>query len=87
LPLDERFARALRSAEPLNGLRSLVETLASEGHDRDSIVRIFEEAREQLRSEGREADEDAVMDVMDFLVGWCSPHMKFSIGQEPERSA
>jgi hypothetical protein len=29
-----------------------------------------------LRQAGREADEDMVMDVMDFLMGWCSPHMK-----------
>jgi hypothetical protein len=31
-----------------------------------------------LREAGREKDEDAVMDVMDFLVGWCSPHMRLS---------
>jgi hypothetical protein len=29
-----------------------------------------------LRQDGRETDEDAVMDVFDFLTGWCSPHMR-----------
>jgi hypothetical protein len=33
-------------------------------------------ARQQLRQAASEAEEDAAMDVMDFLVGWCSPHMK-----------
>lgn len=27
-----------------------------------------------LRGSEREADEDKVTDVMDFIVGWCSPH-------------
>jgi hypothetical protein len=36
-----------------------------------------------LRQADREADEDAITDVMDFLVGWCSPHMKLP----PEQAA
>ena len=43
------------------------------GYGADALV---ERARQQLRQADRETEEDAVMDAMDFLVGWCSPHMK-----------
>lgn len=33
----------------------------------------LEALRANLRREGREADEDRIMDVMDCLVGWCGP--------------
>jgi hypothetical protein len=82
MPLDDRFEQALRSAEPVERLRSLALRLASEGYDRDAIIDVFEKARQQLRSDDRESDEDAVMDVMDFVVGWCSPHMKLPAHDE-----
>jgi predicted RNase H-like HicB family nuclease len=73
---DECIERALRSSEPVNRLRSLAENLFAEGYSNAAILESFEKARQELRSADREADEDAVMDVMDILVGWCSPHMK-----------
>ena len=74
--LDESFERALRSPEPMNGLRSLAQELLSQGKDKNAVVAVFESARQALREAGREGGEGAVMDVMDFLVGWCRPHMK-----------
>jgi hypothetical protein len=50
--------------------------LFADGQTREAVLELFERARQQLRHADREAEEDAVMDVMDFLVGWCSPHMK-----------
>jgi hypothetical protein len=81
--VDPRIERALRSAEPLNELRGLVLSLMAEGQSRDAVLQLFECARQELRRADREADEDAVTDVMDFLVGWCSPHMKLP----PEQTA
>jgi hypothetical protein len=46
------------------------------GRTHDEVLADFEAVRSQLRDAGRKADEDAVVDVMDFIVGWCSPHMK-----------
>jgi hypothetical protein len=40
-------------------------------------------ARQQLRQAASEAEEDTVMDVMDFLVGWCNPHMKLPPPEGP----
>ena len=41
-------------------------------HDRRQVLNDLEEFRELLREHGE--DEDVVLDVMDFLTGWCSPH-------------
>jgi hypothetical protein len=54
----------------------LAAELLRSGQDRDGVYDLFESARAALLEADREADEDAVMDVMDFLTGWCSPRMK-----------
>jgi hypothetical protein len=74
--VDPRIERALRSTEPVNELRALVLGLIAAGQSRDAILQLFESARHELRQADRERDVDGVTDVMDFLVGWCSPHMK-----------
>jgi hypothetical protein len=52
-----------------------VQSLQAQGQDQAAILDLFEQARHYLREAGRESEEDVVMEVMDFLVGWCSPHM------------
>lgn len=81
MKLDEPLEEALRSAEPVNQLRSAVLQLISEGKDPATILAMLEDARRELRHAGRDADEDAIMDVTDFLTGWCSPHMKLPPNQ------
>ena len=74
--IDKRIQQALSSSEPVNGLRNWVLQLLADGQTREAIRGLLKRTRPQLRQADRETDEDAVMDVMDFLVGWCSPHMK-----------
>ena len=76
MEIDAGIQSALKSSNPLDELRSLIKALLSQGRTPESILNLFERNRQQLRSAGREADEDAVMEAMDFLTGWCSPHMK-----------
>lgn len=78
--IDKRIQQALSSSEPVNDLRNWVLHLLADGQTREAILEVLERARQQLRQADRESDEDAVMDVMDFLVGWCSPHMKLPPG-------
>ncbi len=75
---DDRFERALGSEDPVTRLRSLAESLLVEGLEPSDLVARFEAVRRELREADREQDEDAVMDVMDFLVGWCSPEADLS---------
>jgi hypothetical protein len=76
MKIDEAIERALRSAEPVFGLRAFAGDLLAQGMSREEVLSALEAVRRRLREGGRDADEDAVMDVMDFVVGWCSPHMR-----------
>jgi hypothetical protein len=71
-----RFEDALRSESPTRDLRSTVKTLLDEGWDRDQVLEALEDYRSKLREEARSSDEDVVLEVMDFLAGWASPHVK-----------
>jgi hypothetical protein len=82
MPLDDLFEQSLHAEEPLHELRSLALRLSSQGFDQAALVEKFEGMREQLRREDREADEDVVMDVLDPLTGWCSPHMQLPLTPE-----
>jgi hypothetical protein len=74
--IDQRIEGALTSSEPVTELRNLVLHLHADGQTHEAILALLEDTRRELRRANRESAEDAVMDVMDFLVGWCSPHMK-----------
>ena len=67
--------KALRCAEPAQALRALVMELSQEGRTKAQILEVLGEFVEQLRTwpDYRETDEDAVLDVMDALTGWCHP--------------
>jgi len=85
LIIEKRFEHALATSDPVEALRSLVLELSTEGFAKAAILEIFEQQRQRLRTANRESAEEAVMDVMDFLVGWCSPHMKL-LADESESS-
>jgi hypothetical protein len=76
MTLFDRVDNALRAGDPLHQLRAVAIEHLSAGMGRQELLDALEGVRADLRSQGREADEDMVMEVMDFLVGWCSPHMR-----------
>jgi hypothetical protein len=76
MSFEERLELALGTPRPVESLRTLASDLLAAGHDRAKVLGMFEGARNRLRAAGREGAEDAVLDVMDFVNGWCSPHMK-----------
>ena len=57
-------------------LRDLAHEALSEGYSREELIEDFEHVRLELHEEGRDSQEDAVMDVLDFLYGWSANHMK-----------
>ena len=48
------------------------------GVDNSCILAGLEELRREWREAQNESGEDAVMDVMDYVVGWCAPHVRIS---------
>jgi hypothetical protein len=75
MPFDARIQAALSGPEPLEQLRTLVPSLQAQGRDPSAILALFETARQQLREADPQGDEDVLMEAMDCLVGWCSPHI------------
>jgi hypothetical protein len=76
MTFEEMVENAFHSPDPVSELRSVALHLFSQGNEKATVLEKFEKVRQQLRLQGREREEDAVMDVMDYLVGWCSPAMK-----------
>ena len=76
--MDERLEAALRGPNALQQLSGIAQGMLDQRQDRASILALFEQTRQQLRDQGRDAEEDIVLEAMDLLVGWCSPHMRLS---------
>jgi hypothetical protein len=74
--LQPEFEAGLHDAEPLHCLRERVRSLLVEGYSRQGLIAELERFRIVLQDAGREADEDVVLEVLDFLHGWCAPHMR-----------
>ena len=69
------FDAAFRAPNPTIALRDVVaEELVQ--HDRATVLDELEELRAALRAASRDAEEDVVLEVMDFVTGWCAPHVR-----------
>lgn len=70
------YEQALADPDPTIALRTAVLHAREAGTDRDTIQRQLTALRVHLQHADRDADEDVVLEVMDFLAGWSSPHMR-----------
>jgi hypothetical protein len=75
MSIDPRALEALKTPTPLEALRQYVRQLQTQGQTDAQILERLEQLRADLREEGRDAEEDVVLEVMDFVAGWCSPHV------------
>jgi hypothetical protein len=69
----DQFQAALASDDRREGLRRAAEHELQEGTPREQVISQLEQLRAELRQRGREDDEDVVLEVLDFVTGWCSP--------------
>ena len=58
-------------------VREMACQLLEEGYEREELLEIFEHFRSVLRDKRRDQQEDELLDVMDQLAGWSSPHSRF----------
>lgn len=68
------FHGALHSSEPVMRMRDLVRAELEHDVSRREVLGQLESLRIELRGSGRGGEEDVVLDVMDFVSGWSSPH-------------
>jgi hypothetical protein len=76
MSIEEQFAEALSTSDPRVSLRSTAQALLAAGNDHADVVAELEKYRTVLQARGQDDDEDIILEVLDFLEGWCSPHMK-----------
>ena len=78
---QEDLQRACQSAEPARIFRSLVNEWFRQGLSSAAIYSIFDEFLIQLRSDPNHlaSVEEALLDVMDALAGWCHPSAELPI--------
>lgn len=57
-------------------LYEMVKQLIAECHPKEVLLKQFEELHLDLMPAGKEKEDDIILDIMDYLAGWCSPHMK-----------
>jgi hypothetical protein len=70
--LTPRVDGALREGEPDLALRALVRDLLTEGHSRRELANALESYRGSLEEQGREDDDERILDVIAVLTGWAS---------------
>ena len=46
------------------------------GMDKDTMLSVLDSLRLEMRQKGDERTEDAIMDYMDLVAGWCSPRWR-----------
>jgi hypothetical protein len=73
---EDEFEQAPASAEPLKDLSDRVSALIEGGADREQVRQRLEAFHVQLADAGRDDDDDVVLEVLDFLTGWCNPSQR-----------
>lgn len=79
MALVDRVECAFRSDNPLLQLRAVAIECLSCGMSRQELLGALEGVRDTWRSQGREADEETVLELMDVVTDYCSPHMKIGL--------
>lgn len=72
MELGDTLRSALVDPDPQEALRRVVIHLRTIGIEKAQIL----EELETLRSAENRHNEDIILDVMDFLTGFCSSHMR-----------
>lgn len=73
---QEAFAAALNTGAPLLAIRAALSRFLERGASREAMLAELQDFRHEVRKGSRPQDEDVVLDAMDFVEGWCSPHMR-----------
>ena len=72
----EVVSNALRTDDPVMHLRESVARAVAAVVAREVVEAALTAQAASLRESDQDEQEDVVLDVLDFLVGWCSPHLK-----------
>ena len=84
----QAFCDAFASPDPLAALSELARSLVKHGVAQSELLAAFQEQLDMQASAGDETLYNALADVMDRIVGWCSPEASlFESGTRPGGNA
>ena len=69
-----------RATEDPSRLYHEIVAMAANGAEQEFVLAELTAVREQLKLPDEEAVDDAVLDVMDCVVGWCAPSARIRFG-------
>jgi hypothetical protein len=76
LSRTELFRKCVSEPDPESSLRAAVLDARANGIEKSSILADLEDLRRELRETRHEDSDDVVLEVMDYVTGWCAPHMR-----------
>ena len=71
--LQRELATAIQAGKPLEEIVARLRQLKQHGITQDEMYSALESLRQRATDE---AMEDRILEVADFVAGFCSPHMK-----------
>ena len=72
----EDLKSSIKSRQDSVVLRDIARSLLDAGMTRESLLGSLEHLRSEFQNAGDSEAEDITLEVMDYLVGWCSPNMR-----------
>jgi hypothetical protein len=70
----EETLSLLKTGASLGKYHDILVRMKAEGISSTDAEKLFSEIRGLMISEGNEEGEDRVLEVLDFIVGWCPEH-------------
>ena len=78
--MDDQFLLLLEETlvteDSVNQLRKLLSSMLNSGYDRNQLISELMDYREELEADNRINEEDLILDMLDYLTGWCRSDLK-----------
>lgn len=72
MDLQAELEGAMKSASPIQALTSAIRGRLASGAVREDIIQTLE----MLRGTASSSEEDVILEVLDYLTGWCRPELR-----------
>jgi hypothetical protein len=72
----EALKSSIQSRQDAVVLCDIARSLVDAGMTQESLLGSLEHLRSEFHNAGDSEAEDITLEVMDYVVGWCSPHMR-----------
>ena len=74
--MKEKLLRGIQQGQELLALRTIIVSYQEAGMTQQAAAILLEAIRQAFQQSGEEDQEDLVLELMDFMAGWCQPKWK-----------